>query len=283
MNSLTKQALGAFVAICAATTVSATTLNIKVTNNQGADGFAVTPLYTAFHDGLFDAFDVGEGATRGLETIAETGRPGPATDSSTIAFERVGVDGDSVGGVVNTSAGPPPIQPGEIASIDVTVDPLENVFFTFLAMLLPSNDTFIGNDDQMAYQLFDATGAFLGPQTINVTGEDVYDAGTEINALLGSAFVAGEDISLGGAEDLAISTVTKDRDLSAFIGASLADGRTLGADPVNLLLNNPSALNLLTIEITEVVAPVPLPASATMMLAGFGLGGIWLRRRKKAA
>jgi hypothetical protein len=56
-------------------------------------------------------------------------------------------------------------------------DPMNNMFFTFLSMILPSNDTFLGNDNPL--QLFDAAGGFLGNRTINVTGADLWDADTE--------------------------------------------------------------------------------------------------------
>ncbi len=275
MTHFPMRAAGALVALLSASAVSATSLSITVTNNQGDGGFAITPLYTAFHNGSFDAFDVGAPASEGLETIAEFGRAGPATDITTIASERVAVDPGSVGGVVNTSDGPPPIQPGETASITIDVDPSSNIFFTFLAMLLPSNDTFIGNDSATAYRIFDDMGGFLGPVTIDVTGEDVYDAGTELNALLGSAFVQGEDITLGGEEG---GFVTRGSDLSAFAGATLGDGSVFDSAFLDLLGNNPAELNLLTIEID--VAPIPVPASAPLLIAGLGFGAFVLGKKR---
>lgn len=275
MTYIPMRAVGAFVALFSATAVSATTLSITVTNNQSDGGFAITPLYTAFHDGSFDAFDVGAPASEGLEALAEFGTGGPANDDGTIASERIAVDPGSVGAVVNTSDGPPPIQPGETASITVDVDPSSNIFFTFLAMLLPSNDTFIGNEMANAYRVFDDMGGFLGPLTINVTGEDVYDAGTELNGLLGSAFVRGQEIGLSPAEG---GVVTEGSDLSAFAGATLADGSVLDSALIDLLGNNPADLNLLTIEID--VAPVPLPASAPLMLVGFGLAAFTFGKKR---
>ena len=32
--------------------------------------------------------------------------------------------------------------------------------------MIPSNDTFVGNDDATAFELFDATGAFIGPDGV---------------------------------------------------------------------------------------------------------------------
>ncbi|NNK78347.1 MAG: PEP-CTERM sorting domain-containing protein, partial [Litoreibacter sp.] len=59
-------------------------------------------------------------------------------------------------------AGAPVIDPGEIASITLKADPTTNRFFSFLSMVIPSNDTFIGNEDSMAYEVFTAIGEFTG-------------------------------------------------------------------------------------------------------------------------
>ncbi len=255
--------------ICLAPMAHATTLSITVTNNQADGGFAVTPLYTAFHDGSFDAFTVGEAASLGVETIAETG------SAATVAAERLAIDPDSFGTVIASPSGPPPIEAGESVTTEVTLDPNSSLFFTFLSMLLPSNDTFIGNDDPLAFQLFDAAGAFLGDRVIEVTGLDIYDAGTEVNGLLGSAFVAGQDITLGADEG---GVVTAGQDLSVFAGATLATGATLGDAALLDFFSDPSAFSLLTIEITE-VAPVPLPAGAPLLAAALGLLGLRSRRK----
>ena len=254
---------------------SATTLRITVNNPNDPGGFAITPLYTAFHDGTFDAFDVGDEASDGVEVIAETGA------ASTVAGERLDVDPDSVGGVVNTSAGPPPIQPGETASIEIDVEASSALYFTYLAMLLPSNDTFIGNDNPLAYQIFDDAGNFLGPQTINVTGLDIYDAGTEANGLLGSAFVAGQDIGLS--PDDSSDVITQGIfDLDVFAGATLATLETLTDDLGRLdFLSDPANFSVVSITIEE-VAPIPLPASAAAMLLALGGLGFASRKRRKA-
>lgn len=260
----------AITGLMAATAASAITLNITVTNNQAEGGLSFTPLYTAIHDDSFDAFNVGEAATSGVETIAETGNP------MIVAGERQAVDPDSVGAVLASPDGPPPVQPGETVTTEVEIDATSPLFFTFLSMVLPSNDTFIGNDD--ALQIFGENGEFLGPQTIEVTGNDIYDAGTEINDLFGSAFVAGEDISLGGEEGGVISAATS---LSVFAGAELATGDILGSAEQIDFVANPGAFSLATITISE-VAPVPLPASALLLLTGIGGIAVSRRRRRKA-
>lgn len=253
---------------------SAATIQITITNTTGAGGFSVTPLYTAFHDGTFDAFNIGEEASAGLELIAETGM------ASGIAGERLLVDPDSQGNVNPSPSGPPPIQPGEQVTAVLDIDGANNQYLTFLAMLLPTNDTFIGNDDARAHRIFDDSGAFLGPQTIEVTGSQIFDAGTEINALAGSAFVAGQDITLGGTENGTVQRAGADI-TEIFAGVELAAGGFLGSGDVLDFFRAPGDFNLLSIEITEVSA-VPLPATAPMLLAGFGLLGWRMRKSKKA-
>ena len=260
------------VALGLATSAAATTLSITVTNTQSSGGLSITPLYLGFHNGDFDAFDVGSAASEGVREIAETGAPGP------VAGERLAADPAAQGLFLPSPSGPPPIQPGETVSTQFTLNGTSEIFLTYLAMVLPSNDTFIGNDDPMAYQLLDAAGIFLGDQTIEVTGADIYDAGTEVNGLLGSAFVAGQDIALGDDEN---GVITAGQDLSEFAGVELATGDILGTAGQIDFLSDPANFSLLRIEITE-VAPIPLPASAPMLLAALGFLG-WRAKRKAQA
>lgn len=258
----------------AAFSAQAATLQITVTNNQAAGGLSITPLYTALHDGSFDAFDLGGIASPGLELIAETGA------ASALAAERRAIDPDSQPLVLASPDGPPPIQPGESVSSTIDVNASEELFFTFLSMLLPSNDHFIGNDNPLAYQLFDAAGNFTGNTTINVTGDQIYDAGTEANGLAGAAFIDGVDIAESPAGE---SRIQQGIALSQELfgpGVQLATGETLNPALIDFT-SDPSAFNLLTIEIKEIAA-VPVPASAPLLLGGLALMG-WYGRRKKRA
>ncbi|GFE66295.1 spondin domain-containing protein [Litoreibacter roseus] len=254
---------------CVAGVASATTLSITVTNNQAEGGLSLTPLYTAIHDGTFDAFTVGEAASDGVRLIAETGAPSAVRD------ERLAMDPDSSSVVLASPDGPPPVQPGETITATLDIVANEALFFTFLSMVLPSNDTFIGNDNPLAYQLFDDSGAFLGAQTIEITGNDIYDAGTEVNGLEGAAFVQGQDIALGEDEG---GVVTAGGDLSVFAGQTLATGDILGDAAQIDFFSDPASFSLATITISE-VAPIPLPASGLLLLAG--MGGIAALRRKQ--
>ena len=281
MKLLAYAALAALVAAPAA----AATLRITVTNDAAPDGFALTPVYTAVHNGSFDAFTNGEAASPGVETIAELGSP------AGLPAERLAADPDSAAVVVFGGApgSPRPIFGGETASAELTVaDPASQRFLTFLSMVVPSNDTFIGNDDPLAFALFDAGGAFLGPQTITVTGAFIYDAGTEVNDPLGNpAFVAGQDATgpfdangdpIAGGAAAEGGVISQGMfGLADFAGVTTAPGFVLGDAAQLDFLTDPDAFAVATITIEE-VAPIPLPAAGWMLLAGMGaLAG--LRRR----
>lgn len=156
-----------------------TDLRITVRNTSEIGGTFTTPFYFGFHDGAFDLFDVGATASPGLESLAEDGAFGA------IAAERVAVSPDSQGLVVAGAGGP--IATQEITSNTISVDGAVNTQVSFGAMILPSNDAFVGTDD--AVTLFDEHGKFVGPQTIVFEGTDVYDAGTEVNTELDAAFI----------------------------------------------------------------------------------------------
>lgn len=246
--------------LCACMTLgsaaSADRLRVTITNHQAADGLFLTPLLAAFHDGTYDAFDPGAAADAGLEAIAEGGDPSaeiaanPGRNFTVIA---------SPGGF----AGAPVIDPGESASVLIDVDALTERYFSFLSMVIPSNDYFIGNADPMGHAVFDASGAFLGA-SIAILGADVWDAGTEVSDGAGAAFSTdgGADADQGG-------TVAPAGSLAALIGVGIPTGASIGSVP--------GAADLFaSIEVSR----VPLPGALPLMAAA--LGGLGLMRRKRA-
>ncbi|MEM9061853.1 MAG: spondin domain-containing protein [Pseudomonadota bacterium] len=156
-----------------------TELRITVKNTAPVGGTFTTPFYFGFHDGAFDLFDAGAEASPGLEALAEDGSFGA------IAAERLAVSPDSEGVVVAGEGGP--IATQEVTSQIVNIDGSVNTSVSFGAMILPSNDAFVGTDDALV--LFDEHGRFTGAQTVTFSGEDVYDAGTEVNTELDAAFI----------------------------------------------------------------------------------------------
>lgn len=250
---------------------SAATLSITVTNTS--PNLTFTPVWAALHNGSFDSFDAGSAASPGVQRIAELGDP------SVVQGELLAAQPGATSTVIAAGA-IPPIQPGESNTVQLVVDPSSQRFFSFLSMILPSNDTFIGNDDAMAYALFDMGGTFLGPRVINFGLSHLFDAGTELLDPADAPFVVGGD---GLANDAEGGVVHSAESLSAFNGLTLADGSVFDFESNNYL-TNPDGFVLGQISISLVPpAAVPLPASAPLIAGAIGLlGALRLRRRKTA-
>ena len=168
-----------------------TNVLITVENLAPEGGLHATPFWVGFHDGTFDIGNPGEAAGGGLEELAEDGE----TD---VLSERFGNESDGVDATITAPdgfTGAPVFDPGEIVSFEIDVDDTEdNQYFSFASMLIPSNDAFIGNLNPFAYKIFRNNGRFRGPLTIEVFGDEVYDAGTEVNNPQGGApFSEGGD------------------------------------------------------------------------------------------
>lgn len=155
---------------CAATNVTITIENLAPTT-----GVHITPTWFGAHDGTFDLFNVGSPASMEVERLAEDGNVMPLRTAFAAA---------NPGFVDEVAFGPtiPPIGPGESSSVVLSLDetsPL-NRFLSYGAMIVPSNDAFIGNDNPTAHQIFTPSGQFI-PQSFIVLGTDIWDAGTEVN------------------------------------------------------------------------------------------------------
>lgn len=275
MSRIPVAGLAAFAvaaSVSAGASHAASQLSITVENLAEDGSFSFTPLYLGFHDGAFDAFDVGDPASPGVELIAELGDP------SGLPPERLGASPGSQGAVIAQPAnGVPTIDPGETVTEQIDIaDPALNQYLTFLSMVVPSNDLFFGNDDPLAWQLFGDDGSFLGPVVIDVTAEIFYDAGTEVNDPNdGPAFVAGQIGTEGTPEG---GTVQLGTNLAGFGGvttpAGVLDGTLIDFE------SDRAGFALARITVTE-TAPVPLPAGAVLGLTGLlALGGLGAMRRR---
>ncbi|NEO56978.1 MAG: hypothetical protein F6K54_30250 [Okeania sp. SIO3B5] len=146
-------------------------------------------MWVGFQNGSgnFDIFNPGAAATPGLERLAEDAIIEPTDQFATTLsteFDNSGagtVQGIVQGPVVENSDFRDFFQ-GDIGVAQFTVD--ENAdsssYFSYAAMILPSNDAFIGNGNPVAFEIFDDNGDFLGADFV-VTGDRVWDAGTEDN------------------------------------------------------------------------------------------------------
>ena len=164
-----------------------TKVRVSVENNSAAGGLYLTPAWIGFHNGSFDLYNIGSVASPGLESLAEDGNIG------LIGTQLLDTDSDAQQLIVTGELGP--IAPGEFAAGIVDIDAISNGFITIGAMILPSNDAFIGTDD--AIQLFNGNGQFTGPVSIEFDGTDILDAGTEVNTETGAAFINQNPTDMG--------------------------------------------------------------------------------------
>lgn len=243
---------------------SAGTVSVTITNEQAVGGLFLTPLWSVFHDGTFDTFSPGATASAGVELLAEEGAP-TAVDAEVAAANAANGTNFQTAFATNPAgfAGAPVLDPGEVTTFEIELD-AENRYFSFLSMVIPSNDTFIGNGNPLAYELFDMAGDFVFTDSIQVTTGNAYDAGTEVDDGNGAAFAPPTGTNATDTTD----PIALLADLDFLIGRPQAPGGTVLS----------ASGTLATITFAE-IAPVPLPAG--MPLLAVGLGAFALMRRKK--
>lgn len=259
MSNITTSIISLAGAVLPATAALGQPVEIQVTveNLAPTNSVAFAPLRLGFNDGTYDAFDNGSAAGPAIISIAEGG-----TGADWFPAFGAADPTATLGTVVPNPAGP--LLPGGTASAVFTVDPAVNQYFTFGAMVVPSNDYFIGNDSPTAYQLFDNKGN-LQISSISQFGNDVWDAGSEIDGAFGAAFLQGsvndDRIDENGVVEFDF------QDLDVFNGLTTAAGytfdRQFGAN---------DEIYRISFEI------VPAPGS----LALLGLGGMAVARRRRA-
>lgn len=153
-----------------------TTVVVKIENLSPQAGTSLTPFWVGFHDGNFDIYDRGESLDLfpGTENLVEDGDPEPISAQ----FDTVG--SGSVQGVVAGASGP--IAPGESATavFELDSDLASSQYFSYAAMILPSNDAFVANGAPLIHDIFDDNGNFIGADFV-ILGADVLDGGTEVN------------------------------------------------------------------------------------------------------
>ena len=192
---------------------------IEITNLTNANYF--TPILTAGHSKEIDMFEVGEVASDALQAIAEGGDVGPMQS----ALE--GENADTM--VAVTPSGAPVLAPGETAKALIEARG-RNRFLSLAAMILPTNDAFIGVDSinlrrnansEFYVYGFDAgteandellnPGAGGAPGVPGIPGDPSGLAGTGGSGVSSQDFnstvhihrgVVGDDDDLGGVSDL---------------------------------------------------------------------------------
>ncbi|MBK8018993.1 MAG: spondin domain-containing protein [Betaproteobacteria bacterium] len=232
-------------------------VTVTVENLTPAGSVAFAPLTLGFHGGTFDAFNIGDAATPEIMPIAEGGN-GAAWLASLAA-----TDSTSIGGaVIPSPAGP--LTPGGMASGTFLVDTSVNPYFSFGTMVVPSNDFFIGNDDPMAYRLFDNGGNLL-ISSITQRSRDIWDAGSGIHDPAAAAFVGNGSLRADQNSVVAFNFA----EFAAYNGLQTAAGYTFDSQ---------LAANSEIYRISFDVAAVPEPQTYGLLAVGLAIVG-WAGRR----
>ena len=236
-------------------------VTITVQNLAAPNSVAVAPLHYGFNSGVFDAFNIGGVAGAPIISVAEGGS-GSAWQPAFAAADPTATRGTIGGG---------PLLPGATASQTVMVDSVLNPFFTFAAMVVPSNDFFIGNDSPTRFRVLNAAGNLL-ISSILQKSTDIWDAGSEVFDPAAAAFVGNN--SLRTPQNSVVSF--NFAELAAFNGLTTAAGYVLNS---GLSANS----QIYRISFSAVTLPVPEPQSYALMLAGLvGVGWVARRRRQRA-
>jgi len=139
-----------------AATAAARDVGVEITNLSNGTYF--TPLLVAAHNRNTRLFELGSPASAHLQALAEGG------DISGLA-----TDVEAAGGVVGSNGGL--LAPGDSASVVLEVRGRSTARMSIVAMLLPTNDGFVGLDSLRIPK-------HRGRYTYYLNG---YDAGTEAN------------------------------------------------------------------------------------------------------
>ena len=231
-------------------------VTVNIQNLAPTNSVSVAPLHLAFNNGTFDAFNLGGVANAATVSVAEGGAGG--TWQAAFAAADPTATRGTIGG---------PLFPGASKSASFLVDTTLNPFFTFAAMVIPSNDLFIGNDSPTEYHLFNAAGQ-LQIGSINVKANEIWDAGSEVYDPLAAAFVGTNSLRAPQHSVVAFNFA----ETYGFNGLTTAAGYTF-----NSQLTADSDIY----RISFTAAAVPEPHSLALMLAG--LGGVgWLAKRRQA-
>lgn len=248
----------AVLATALSTGAAAAPVQVQVTveNLAPANSIAFAPLHLGFNSGVFDAFDIGQAAGAEIATLAESGSNALWTPAFLAADPSATVGTIPPAGIIG----------GETSFGTFMVDPGVNQYFTFAAMVVPSNDFFIGNDDPTQYKLFDGAGN-LQISSITLTSKDIWDAGSEIYDPSAAAFV-----TIGNPGDRVDQNSVVAHNFAEFYGYN---GLTTARGYV---FDSQLAASTPVYRISFAVAPVPEPETYAMFLAGLGVVSLALRR-----
>ncbi len=254
------------VLLAVACTAQAVQVRITVENLAPENSVSLAPFRFGFGNGTFDSFNEGQTASLlGAASIAEapivTIAEGGSGSAWFPAFEAAEPNAD-LGSVLGPTINP--FLPGQSSSAIFEINPA-NRFFTFATMVVPSNDHFLGNDDPMEYEIFDAAGNFVLSEILQ-NADEIWDAGSETENPLNAAFLAVGTNALR--EDENETVQFNFADLAAFNGLVTAPGYTFDSS----LLSSSTPVLRIGFEV------IPEPGTAALLTSCVGLLG-YLRKR----
>jgi len=262
-------AAGVSLSACAA---QAADVTFTFTNTGPVGGVGVAPLWLGLHNGSFDSFDVGSAASVAIERAAEDGNAGVLTSNFA----------SQVAGGRQATLPNGPRFPGASSSYTLHNVDLNgaNRYLSYAAMVVLSNDFFIGNDNAKAIDLSSLAGGGQLSLALGGAGH-VYDAGTEQNNFGYSVANAAFGIGGGqkgpnqGIDEHGVVHVVTGNPYQGFVDNNYFVPANFDWTPLNF--NNQPAFGRLDIS----VAAVPEPETYAMLFAGLGLLGVVARRQKK--
>lgn len=157
------------------TSITSVAQELEITVSNLTNGIYFTPLLVAAHDANTFAFRSGTTASTELATLAEGGNPAPLKTLLDNANANTSVNPVAAEAALDPLEELPEGDPGFLApgvstSLVLSTDD-ENNRLSFAAMLLPTNDGFVGLD---SWKIPTEAGTY----SINL---NAYDAGTEAN------------------------------------------------------------------------------------------------------
>ena len=230
-------------------------VTVNIENLAPANSVTFAPLHLGFNQGSFDAFNIGSVAGAGIVSVAEGGA-GNVWQANFAAADPTATRG-TIGG---------PLFPGATKTATFLVDSVLNPYFSFGAMVVPSNDFFIGNDSPTEYRLFNG-GSALQLGSITIKAHEIWDAGSEVYDPAAAAFVGNNSLRTPQNSVVAFNFA----EFYGYNGLTTAAGYTF---------NSQLTANTDVYRISFSAAAVPEPESYALMATGLLALGALARRRR---